>query len=87
MHHFKGLGSKLSSFASKERLKEEQYYLKNGSAVLEEFLTLCDGKCRIPLRYFSAIEIERATKDAENRVIFISGIYMIKEMPVMYAEI
>ncbi|KAF3618171.1 putative protein arginine N-methyltransferase 1.6-like [Capsicum annuum] len=78
MHHFKGLGSKLSSFASKERLKEEQYYLKNGSAVLEEFLTLCDGKCRIPLRYFSAIEIERATKDAENRVIFISGIYMIK---------
>ncbi|XP_047260030.1 non-functional pseudokinase ZED1-like [Capsicum annuum] len=33
MHHFKGLGSKLSSFASKERLKEEQYYLKNGSAV------------------------------------------------------
>ncbi|KAF3646760.1 putative trehalose-phosphate phosphatase F-like [Capsicum annuum] len=78
MHHFKELISKLSPFASKGRLRKEQNYLKNGSAVLEEFLTLCDGKCRIPLRYFSAIEIERATKDAENSVIFIKGTYMVK---------
>lgn len=77
MHHFRGLISKLSSSASKERLKEE-HYLKNGSTVLEEFIALCDGKCRIPLRYFSAIEIERATKDAKNRAIFISRRYMVK---------
>ncbi|KAJ8534544.1 hypothetical protein K7X08_016272 [Anisodus acutangulus] len=64
MHHFRGLISKLSFSASGERLKKE-HYLKNGSAVLEEFIALCEGKCRIPLRYFSAIEIERATKDAE----------------------
>ncbi|XP_009796095.2 serine/threonine-protein kinase ZRK4-like [Nicotiana tabacum] len=67
MHHFRGLISKLiSSFASEKRLKKEQYYLKNGSAVLEELIALCDGKSRIPLRYFSAIEIERAIKHSEK---------------------
>ncbi|XP_075083662.1 serine/threonine-protein kinase ZRK1-like [Nicotiana tabacum] len=52
--------------ASEERLKKEQYYLKNGSAVLEELIALCDGKSRIPLRYFSAIEIERAIEHSEK---------------------
>ncbi|KAK4344626.1 hypothetical protein RND71_034802 [Anisodus tanguticus] len=76
MHHFRGLISKLSFSASGESLKKE-HYLKNGSAVLEEFIALCEGKCRIPLRYFSAIEIERATKDAEGK-LYICGRYMIK---------
>ncbi|XP_070016030.1 non-functional pseudokinase ZRK6-like [Nicotiana sylvestris] len=77
MHHFRGLMRKLiSSSASAEKLKKEQY-LKNGSAVLEEFIALCDGKCQIPLRYSSAIEIERATKHSQNTTeIFNSHIVM-----------
>ncbi|MCD7449136.1 hypothetical protein HAX54_049499 [Datura stramonium] len=79
MHHFRGLISKPSSSASREKLKKKEHYLKNGSALLEEFIALCDRNCRIALRYFGATEIERATKEsAENRVIFIGGMYMVK---------
>nr|XP_009628930.3 non-functional pseudokinase ZED1-like [Nicotiana tomentosiformis] len=66
----------ISSSASAEKLKKEQY-LKNGSALLEEFIALCDGKCQIPLRYFSATEIDRAIKHLENTMeIFNSHIVM-----------
>lgn len=34
--------------------------------MLEELIALCDGKSRIPLRYFSAIEIERAIEHSEK---------------------
>ncbi|XP_009790259.2 non-functional pseudokinase ZED1-like [Nicotiana tabacum] len=77
MHHLRGLKRKLiSSSASAEKLKKEQY-LKNGGALLEEFIALCDGKCQIPLSYFSATEIERAIKHLENTMeIFNSHIVM-----------
>ncbi|OIT31488.1 PREDICTED: non-functional pseudokinase ZED1-like [Nicotiana attenuata] len=78
MHHFRGLTSKLtSSFPSKERQKKEQYYLKNGSVVLEELIALCDGKSRIPLRYFSAIEIERPIEHSEKS-LYTYGRHMVK---------
>ncbi|XP_070038045.1 serine/threonine-protein kinase ZRK3-like [Nicotiana tomentosiformis] len=78
MHHFRGLISKLTpSSASEGRLKKEQYYLKNGSAVLEELIALCDGKSRIPLRYFSAIEIERAIEHSE-KPLYTYGRHMVK---------
>ncbi|MCD9639973.1 hypothetical protein HAX54_024984 [Datura stramonium] len=69
MHHF--TRKKLSSSsASAERLKKEQdyYYLKNGSSVLEELLALCDGNCRIPIRYFSGTEIDRATDHSAKNI-------------------
>ncbi|KAG5601338.1 hypothetical protein H5410_032708 [Solanum commersonii] len=79
MQFFRGLTRKKqsSSSASAERRKNEQdYYLKNGSSVLEELLALCDGNCRIPIRYFSAIEIERAIKHSESKM-GLSGVYMV----------
>ncbi|KAL3334894.1 hypothetical protein AABB24_031225 [Solanum stoloniferum] len=74
MQFFRGLTirkkqSSSSASASTERRKKEQnYYLQNGSAVLEEFLALCDGNCRIPIRYFTATEIENAIKHSENKL-------------------
>ncbi|KAL3366060.1 hypothetical protein AABB24_010952 [Solanum stoloniferum] len=79
MQFFRGLTRKKqsSSSASAERRKNEQdYYLKNGSSVLEELLALCDGNCRIPIRYFSAIEIERAIKHSESKME-LSDVYMV----------
>lgn len=70
MQLFRGLTrKKLFSSASVERRKKEQdCYLKNGSAVLEELLALCDGNCRIPIRYFTAIEIKKAIKHFEKKI-------------------
>ncbi|XP_018630494.3 serine/threonine-protein kinase ZRK1-like [Nicotiana tomentosiformis] len=70
MHHFGGLMRKLSSSASAERLKKKQHYLNNGSAVLEELLAVCDGNCRIPLRYLSATEIENAIKQSGRKIAY-----------------
>ncbi|KAG5601334.1 hypothetical protein H5410_032704 [Solanum commersonii] len=49
---FSGLTRKtlFSSVSAERRKKEHDCYLKNGSAVLEELLALCDGNCRIPIR-------------------------------------
>ncbi|WMV34544.1 hypothetical protein MTR67_027929 [Solanum verrucosum] len=72
MQFFSGLTirkKQSSSAASAERRKKERnYYLQNGIAVLEEFLALCDGNCRIPIRYFTATEIENAIKLSENKM-------------------
>ncbi|XP_060180856.1 serine/threonine-protein kinase ZRK1-like [Lycium barbarum] len=70
MHHFKGLARKnlVSSASAERRKKEQHYYLKNGSSVLKEILALCDGNCRIPIRYFSAIEIQRATEHSAKKI-------------------
>ncbi|KAH0662351.1 hypothetical protein KY284_027282 [Solanum tuberosum] len=70
MHFFRVLTrKKLFSFASAERRKkEEDCYLKNGGAVLEELLALCDGNCRIPIRYFTATEIERTIKHSKSKM-------------------
>lgn len=76
-HIISGIIRRLLSYAIAERLKKKQYYLKNGSAVLEELLALCDGNCRIPLRYFSAYEIEKAIKNPEKRIILF-GSCMVK---------
>nr|XP_033509509.1 non-functional pseudokinase ZED1-like [Nicotiana tomentosiformis] len=63
-------------YAIAERLKKKQYYLNNGSAVLEELLAICDGNCRIPLRYLSATEIENAIKHSKRK-IELSGVDMV----------
>ncbi|KAG5601315.1 hypothetical protein H5410_032685 [Solanum commersonii] len=57
-----------SSASAERRKKEHDCYLKNGSAVLEELLALCDGNCRIPIRYFSAIEIHNAIKHSKTKM-------------------
>ncbi|CAN4099716.1 unnamed protein product [Withania somnifera] len=65
MHHF----TRKKLLSSAERLKKEHdYYLKNGSAVLEELLSLCNGNCRTPIRYFSNIEIENATDHSAKKI-------------------
>jgi len=44
--------------------------------VLEELLALCDGNCRIPIRYFTATEIENAIKHSESKMD-LSDVYMV----------
>ncbi|XP_049388434.1 non-functional pseudokinase ZED1-like, partial [Solanum stenotomum] len=70
MHFFRVLTRKkpFSFAAAERRKKEEDCYLKNGGAVLEELLALCDGNCRIPIRYFTATEIERAIKHSKRKM-------------------
>ncbi|KAG5601332.1 hypothetical protein H5410_032702 [Solanum commersonii] len=66
---FRGLTRKLFSSVSAERRKKEHHcYLQNGSCVLEELLALCDGNCRIPIRYFTAIEIHNAIKHSKSKM-------------------
>ncbi|KAH0749078.1 hypothetical protein KY290_028310 [Solanum tuberosum] len=81
MQFFRGLTirkKQSSSSASAERWKKEQnYYLQNGSAVLEELLALCDGNCRIPIRYFTATEIENAIKHSENKMEHYSEVGIV----------
>ncbi|KAL3334898.1 hypothetical protein AABB24_031229 [Solanum stoloniferum] len=74
---FSGLTWKtlFSSASAERRKKEHDCYLKNGSCVLEELLALCDGNCRIPIHYFSAIEIENAIKHSKSR-IYLSDEYI-----------
>ncbi|XP_015161298.1 non-functional pseudokinase ZED1-like [Solanum tuberosum] len=68
----------LFSSASAERRKKEHYcYLKNGSEVLEELLALCDGNCRIPIRYFSAIEIHNAIKHSKTKMDLAGHVSMV----------
>ncbi|KAK6787050.1 hypothetical protein RDI58_015575 [Solanum bulbocastanum] len=66
-----------SSASAERRKKEHDCYLKNGSCVLEELLALCDGNCRIPIHYFSAMEIENAIKHSKSRIdlsdVYITG--------------
>ncbi|KAF3644260.1 putative trehalose-phosphate phosphatase F-like [Capsicum annuum] len=80
MHHLMSAlltTKKLFSSASvKKRKKEQDCYLNNGSAVLEEILALCNGNCRIPIRYFTATEIERAIKHPEKKIELDEG-YMV----------
>ncbi|KAM3308662.1 serine/threonine-protein kinase ZRK4 [Capsicum chacoense] len=80
MHHLMSAlltTKKLFSSASvKKRKKEQDCYLNNGSAVLEEILALCNGNCRIPIRYFTATEIERAIKHSEKKIELDEG-YMV----------
>ncbi|WMV34529.1 hypothetical protein MTR67_027914 [Solanum verrucosum] len=71
MPFFMGLKRKivLFSYASAARRKKEKdCYLKNGSCVLEELLALCDGNCRIPIRYFTATEIHDAIKHSKTKM-------------------
>ncbi|XP_015160549.1 non-functional pseudokinase ZED1-like [Solanum tuberosum] len=80
MPFFRGLTrKKLISSASAVRWKKEKdCYLKNGSSVLQELLALCDGNCRIPIRYFSTIEIDYAIKHSTTKmelrgVVLVTG--------------
>ncbi|KAG5601311.1 hypothetical protein H5410_032681 [Solanum commersonii] len=71
MPFFRGLltRKKLFSSASAERLKKEHdCYLQNGSCVLEELLALRDGNCRIPIRYYTAIEIHNAIRHSKSKM-------------------
>ncbi|TMW92411.1 hypothetical protein EJD97_013088 [Solanum chilense] len=67
-----------SSASAVRRKKEHDCYLKNGSCVLEELLALCDGNCRVPIRYFTAIEIHNAIKHSKTKmelrgVVLVTG--------------
>ncbi|KAK4718753.1 hypothetical protein R3W88_017091 [Solanum pinnatisectum] len=69
---------KLFSSASAERWKKEHdCYLKNGSCVLEELLALCDGNCRIPIRHYTAIEINNAIKHSKTTIMELADVYMV----------
>ncbi|KAH0666074.1 hypothetical protein KY285_027280 [Solanum tuberosum] len=69
---------KLFSSASAERRKKEHdCYLQNGSCVLEEFLALCDGNCRIPIRYYTAIEINNAIKHSKTTIMKLDSVDMV----------
>ncbi|KAK6787051.1 hypothetical protein RDI58_015576 [Solanum bulbocastanum] len=70
MHFFRVLTRKklFPSASAERRKKKEDCYLKNGGAVLEELLALCDGNCRIPIHYFIATEIERAIKHSKSKM-------------------
>ncbi|KAH0666079.1 hypothetical protein KY285_027285 [Solanum tuberosum] len=57
-----------SSASAERRKKEQDCYLKNGSAVLEELLSLCDENCRIPIRYYTAIEIQNAIRHSKSKM-------------------
>ncbi|KAG5601318.1 hypothetical protein H5410_032688 [Solanum commersonii] len=76
MPFFRGLARKklFSSASAERRKKEKDCYLKNGSSVLEELLALCDGNCRIPIRYYTANEIENAIRNSKSKM----------ELPDMY---
>ncbi|KAL3366059.1 hypothetical protein AABB24_010951 [Solanum stoloniferum] len=78
MPFFRGLTKKklFPSASAEKRKKEYDCYLQNGSCVLEEFLALCDGNCRIPIRYFTAIEIDRAIKHTKSKME-LSNVYMV----------
>ncbi|KAH0749070.1 hypothetical protein KY290_028302 [Solanum tuberosum] len=78
MPFYRGLTSKniFSSVFAVRRKKEKDCYLKNGSCVLEELLALCDGNCRIPIRYFSAIEIHNAIRHSKSKM-YLSDVSMV----------
>ncbi|XP_049372986.1 serine/threonine-protein kinase ZRK3-like [Solanum verrucosum] len=81
MSFFKGLllaKKKLFSSASAERRKKEKdCYLKNGSCVLEELLALCDGNCRIPIRYYTSIEIHNAIRHSKTTIMELADESMV----------
>ncbi|WMV34534.1 hypothetical protein MTR67_027919 [Solanum verrucosum] len=81
MPFFRGLllsMKKLFSSADAERReKEKDYYLNNGSCVLEELLALCDGNCRIPIRYYTANEIENAIKHSKTTIMELDEVDMV----------
>ncbi|WMV34533.1 hypothetical protein MTR67_027918 [Solanum verrucosum] len=66
-----------SSASAERRKKEYDCYLKNGSAVLEELLALCDGNCRIPIRYFTATEIHNAIKHSQTKMDLAGHVSMV----------
>ncbi|KAL3334881.1 hypothetical protein AABB24_031216 [Solanum stoloniferum] len=70
MPFFRGLATKklFSSASAERRKKEKDCFLKNGSSVLEELLALCDGNCRIPIRYYTANEIENAIRHSKSKM-------------------
>ncbi|XP_049387401.1 serine/threonine-protein kinase ZRK1-like [Solanum stenotomum] len=79
MPFFRGLltRKKLFSSASAERRKKEHdCYLQNGSCVLEELLALCDGNCRIPIHYYTAIEIDNAIRHSNSKMD-VAGMSMV----------
>ncbi|KAG5601333.1 hypothetical protein H5410_032703 [Solanum commersonii] len=74
MQFFRRLTIRKKQSSSEEwRKKEHDYYLQNGSAVLEELLALCNGNCRIPIRYFTATEIHNAIRHSKNKLEIFDG--------------
>ncbi|KAH0666091.1 hypothetical protein KY285_027297 [Solanum tuberosum] len=74
MQFFRRLTIRKKQSSSEEwRKKEHDYYLQNGSAVLEELLALCNGNCRIPIRYFTATEIHNAIRHSQNKLEIFDG--------------
>ncbi|XP_049411567.1 serine/threonine-protein kinase ZRK4-like isoform X1 [Solanum stenotomum] len=87
MDHFKIRATKKMPFFTRKKLfasasaerrkKEHDCYLKNGSCVLEELLALCDGNCRIPIRYFTAIEIQNAIRHSKTTIMELADESMV----------
>ncbi|KAK4718752.1 hypothetical protein R3W88_017090 [Solanum pinnatisectum] len=77
MPFFRGLATKklFSSASAERRKKEKDCFLKNGSSVLEELLALCDGNCRIPIRYYTANETENAIHSKSK--MELPDVYMV----------
>ncbi|KAH0662350.1 hypothetical protein KY284_027281 [Solanum tuberosum] len=77
MQFFRRLTIRKKQSSSEEwRKKEHDYYLQNGSAVLEELLALCNGNCRIPIRYFTATEIHNAIRHSKNNWRFSMDVWL-----------
>ncbi|KAL3366043.1 hypothetical protein AABB24_010937 [Solanum stoloniferum] len=71
MPFFRGLltrKKRFSSASAERRKKEHDCYLQNGSCVLKELLALCNGNCRIPIRYYTAIEIDNAIRHSNSKM-------------------
>ncbi|KAH0749073.1 hypothetical protein KY290_028305 [Solanum tuberosum] len=68
---------RFSSADAERRKKEHDCYLQNGRCVLEELLALCDGNCRIPIRYFSATEINNAIKHSKTTIMELDEVDMV----------
>ncbi|XP_041020085.1 non-functional pseudokinase ZED1-like [Juglans microcarpa x Juglans regia] len=49
---------------------EETPFMKNGKMLLEERIALFNGKCN-PIRFFSAMELSIATKNYDQRQVFL----------------
>ncbi|XP_065854034.1 serine/threonine-protein kinase ZRK1-like [Euphorbia lathyris] len=51
----------------KKRDRKDKIFLRNGSMLLEQMITFCNGKCSIPIKSFSEKELQKATNNFKER--------------------
>ncbi|XP_057961718.1 serine/threonine-protein kinase ZRK1-like isoform X2 [Malania oleifera] len=64
----KGQGSKMSvclRMKKKREARDEASFIKNGSMLMQELISFCNGKCN-PIRNFTTKEIERVTNNYDT---------------------